>query len=135
MATRARRAFWALACGTIVVLCVSVQSHGQERKRTLGGGTQTTKQGLAGRDCLTGCHKEFSDKYMGMKNVHAVVKENKCEECHLRHGLVAKRAMKKDGNELCVTCHPKDKLGLTKAHVHTAVQGRAVHGLPQPSRV
>ena len=42
--------------------------------------------------------------------------------CHLRHGLVAKLALKKDGNELCFTCHPKDKLGLSKAHVHTAVK-------------
>ena len=33
--------------------------------------------------------------------------------------------MKKDGNELCYSCHPKDKLGLSKAHVHTAVKSGA----------
>ena len=78
----------ALAWGTFILLCVSLQSHGQEpRKRTLGGGAPSSKQGLGRQDCL-GCHKAFADKYMGMKNVHAVVKENKCDQCHLRHGLV-----------------------------------------------
>src|SRR5512132_3444259 len=128
MPTKGKPALWALAWCTVILLCVGLQtSHGQEtRKRTLGGGAQAQRQGLAGRDCL-GCHKDFANKYMGMKNVHAVVKENKCESCHLRHGLVAKRAMKLDGNELCYSCHPKEKIGLTKAHLHTAVkQGQCI---------
>ena len=106
----------------LVVFAGLQASHGQDKpKRTLGGPATSSKQGLAGRDCL-GCHKPFADKYMGMKNVHAVVQQNKCEECHLRHGLVARRAMKRVGNELCYTCHPQAKLGLSKPHIHTAVK-------------
>ena len=70
-----------------------------------------------------------------MKNVHAPVKDNKCEDCHLRHGLVTKLVLKKDGNELCFTCHAKDKLGLSKAHVHTAVKSGQCVALPQPARL
>ena len=104
MGHRARCCAWA-----------SSSSHGQEpRRRTLGGGAQSSKQGLGRQDCL-GCHKTFADKYMGMKNVHAPVKENKCDDCHLRHGLVAKLVLKKDGNDLCFTCHAKDTIGLNKA--------------------
>ncbi len=107
----------------LLVLCAGAPaSQGQIGKRTLGGGTQSSKQGLGARDCLGGCHKEFADKYMGLPNVHAVVREKKCEACHLRHGLVAKLAMKKDGDELCYGCHAKDKLGLNKAHVHSALR-------------
>ena len=114
-----------LALGILLALCAgAVSSHGQEtQRRTLGGGAQGSKQGLGARNCLGGgCHKDFAGKYLGMKNVHAVVRENTCDQCHLRHGLVAKRVMKKDGNDLCYSCHPKDKVGLNEAHVHTAVK-------------
>ena len=122
MPTRRRPAIRALAWATFIVVCLSFQtSHGQQSpKRPFGGGTPSTGQGLGGRDCL-GCHKAFATKYLGLKNVHAVVRENKCDSCHVRHGLVPTRAMKREGNDLCLTCHPKDKLGLNKAHVHTAV--------------
>jgi len=43
------------------------------------------KRTFVRQDCLD-CHKKFGDKYLKMKNVHGVVKEKKCEECHLRHG-------------------------------------------------
>ena len=117
-----------LAAGTIVLACLGfLHAQSQEpKRRTLGGGAQTSRQGLGTRDC-TGCHKTFTDKYMGMKNVHAPVRGNKCDDCHLRHGIVAKLVLKREGNNLCVTCHPKDKLGLNKSQVHTAVKdGRCV---------
>ena len=123
MPANRRSALRTVAWSIVITLLVGFQaSHGQEpKRRTLGGATPSSKQGLAGSDCL-GCHKAFADKYMGMKNVHAVVKANTCDQCHLRHGLVAKRVMKKDGNDLCYSCHPKDKIGLSEAHVHTAVK-------------
>ncbi len=62
----------------------------------LGGSVLLTAatQALAQRkfekkECLD-CHKKFADKYLGMKNVHSMVKEKKCEDCHLRHGKVPK---------------------------------------------
>ncbi len=75
---------------------------------------------FAQKNCLD-CHKKFAEKYLGMKTVHSVVKENKCETCHLRHGLIPKAAMKKEGNEVCLQCHAKEKIGLGKKHVHTAL--------------
>ena len=71
------------------------------QKRTLGAPSSAgTKSRFARKDCLD-CHKKFSDKYLTMKNIHAVVKEKKCEDCHLRHGLIGKLILKKDGNEIC----------------------------------
>ena len=42
-----------------------------------GTGSAARKK-FVGKDCLD-CHTKFADKYFGMKNVHAVVKEKKCE--------------------------------------------------------
>ena len=76
---------------------------------------------FAQKECLD-CHKKFADKYLGMKDVHPVVKENKCEECHLRHGIVPKLLLKETGNSLCLRCHSKEKIGMNKANVHTALK-------------
>src|SRR5512143_1545707 len=63
--------------------------------------TQAPRPQFAQKACLD-CHKKFADKYLGMKNVHQVVKANQCETCHLRHGLIPKLALKKEGNESCL---------------------------------
>jgi predicted CXXCH cytochrome family protein len=78
---------------------------------------QAPRPEFAQKDCLD-CHKQFADRYFGMKDVHPVVKERKCESCHLRHGLVPKLILKKDGNEVCYQCHTKEKLGLNRKHIH-----------------
>ena len=83
------------------------------------GGSSGSK--FAKKECLD-CHKKFADKYLGMKNVHAVVKEKNCEACHLRHGIVPKLLLKKNGNELCLGCHTKKKIGLNKSNVHTVLK-------------
>ncbi len=57
-----------------------------------------------------------------MKNLHAVVKEKNCEACHLRHGIVPKLLLKKNGNEICFGCHAKEKIGLNKSNVHTVLR-------------
>src|SRR6266498_5295243 len=76
---------------------------------------------FARKDCLD-CHTKFAGKYLGMKSVHAIVKDKKCEDCHLRHGVVPKLLLKKEGNELCYTCHAKEKLGMNLPNVHTALK-------------
>src|SRR4030066_1703946 len=58
------------------------------------------------------CHTEFVNKYLSMKNVHAVVKGGKCEECHLRHGLVPRLLMKGIGNETSYACLNKKQNGM-----------------------
>ncbi|MCK5422654.1 MAG: cytochrome C, partial [Deltaproteobacteria bacterium] len=73
------------------------------------------------KNCLE-CHTKFADKYLKMKSVHAVVKEKKCEECHLRHGIVPKLIFKQIGNQTCYQCHPKEKISLDKPRVHTAIK-------------
>ena len=73
------------------------------------------------KQCLE-CHTEFSKKYFSMKNVHSVVKEKKCEDCHLRHGVIPKLLLKKEGNQICYDCHQKDKIGLNKSRVHSALK-------------
>jgi predicted CXXCH cytochrome family protein len=73
------------------------------------------------KECLD-CHKKFSEKYLSMKNLHPGMKEGKCEDCHLRHGIVPKKLMKRDGNDLCISCHNKEKLGLNQPKVHTVLK-------------
>ena len=101
-------------CGILLYACAETP-----QKRTLGGAPTGGKR-FVSKDCLS-CHKKFSEKYLGMKNVHLPVKDKKCEECHLRHGLVPKLILKKEGNEICYPCHSKDKIGMNKTSVHTAL--------------
>src|SRR3990172_4699183 len=82
---------------------------------------QTARPQFAQKNCLD-CHKTFADKYVGMKTIHPTVKAQQCETCHLRHGLIPKAAMKKDGNEVCYQCHAREKVGLNRKHVHTALK-------------
>lgn len=96
-----------LFCSCLVVF--GLNSKSDAKKRT-----------FAKKGCLD-CHTDFADKYLSMKNVHKVVAEQKCEECHLRHGIVAKLLLKEDGNELCYTCHKVEELNLDQEYVHTAV--------------
>ena len=56
------------------------------------------------KECLD-CHKKEADKYAAYKYAHAAVREKKCEECHLRHGLVPKLLLKESGNGACLRCH------------------------------
>jgi len=76
---------------------------------------------FARKECMD-CHTKFADKYSSLKYVHTIVKENKCEECHLRHGIVAKLLLKKDGNQVCYSCHSKEKIGLTKKTIHAPLK-------------
>src|SRR5512139_82861 len=96
----------AVLCG--IVICTEADTSAAQMK-------------FARKECLD-CHTKFAEKYLGMKSVHSVVKEKKCEDCHLRHGVVPKLLMKKEGNELCYTCHSKDKIGIDKKFVHTALK-------------
>jgi predicted CXXCH cytochrome family protein len=105
--------FWAL-------ILFTAGAEAAQSGLKLGGGAQSGPK-FAKKDCLD-CHKKFADKYMGMKNVHAVVKEKNCEGCHLRHGIVPKLLLKKDGNEVCFPCHSKEKIGLNKSNVHTVLK-------------
>src|SRR4030042_1691802 len=90
------------------------------RQKGFSPGSSSGKPGFARKNCLD-CHKTFVEKYMGMKNIHPMVKEKKCEDCHLRHGLVGKLILKKEGNEVCYPCHSKEKGGFSKKNVHTAL--------------
>ena len=85
------------------------------------GGVPAPRMQFAQRECLD-CHKKFASDYLGMKSIHPTVKERKCESCHLRHGLVPKLLLKRDGNQVCLECHSREKMGLNRKHVHTALK-------------
>ena len=81
---------------------------------------------FARKQCLQ-CHTEFATKYLPMQNVHAVVKEKKCEDCHLRHGILPKLLLKREGNQVCFKCHDNKNIGLDKSMVHTGLkQGQCI---------
>ena len=73
------------------------------------------------KGCLD-CHKKLSEQYLSLKNLHPGMKEGNCEECHLRHGIVPKLLLKKEGNDLCFSCHAKEKIGLSEPKVHTVLK-------------
>lgn len=61
-------------------------------------------ESFARKSCLD-CHQTFAEKLSKLKDVHAPVRAQKCEDCHLRHGLVPKLILKEQGNQLCAGCH------------------------------
>jgi predicted CXXCH cytochrome family protein len=105
--------FWA-------VILFAAGAEAAQSGLKLGGGAQSGPR-FARKDCLD-CHKKFADQYLSLKTAHPGVKDGKCEDCHLRHGIVPKLLLKKDGNEVCFSCHNKDKLGMNKANVHTVLK-------------
>src|SRR5512133_2719154 len=73
------------------------------------------------KECLD-CHTKQADKYAGYKYAHPAVRERKCEECHLRHGLVPKLLLKESGNGFCYRCHKRESIGMDKANVHSVLR-------------
>ena len=41
-------------------------------------------------------------EFLQQKFTHKPLKEDGCESCHLRHGVVGKVLLSKQGNELCI---------------------------------
>src|SRR5690242_4614772 len=76
---------------------------------------------MKGKDC-TECHKKFAEKYDGLKFTHGAVKQRRCEDCHLRHGIVPKLALKQAGNNLCFSCHKREAVGMDKPNVHPVLK-------------
>ena len=73
------------------------------------------------KECLD-CHTKLADKYAAYKVTHKAVRERKCEECHLRHGLVPKLLLKESGNRFCYKCHDKKSIGMDKPNVHSVLR-------------
>src|SRR3954467_12162704 len=76
---------------------------------------------FARKECAD-CHQKFDERIGALKNVHPAVKQQKCEDCHLRHGIVPKSLLKQSGNALCLTCHEKKSIGLDKPNVHPVLK-------------
>ena len=114
-----RCALGAVLCAALFAAPAGAASTGPRFPGKAGASSSGPR--FAAKNCLD-CHKKFADKYLGMKDVHAVVRERNCEACHLRHGIVPKLLLKKIGNEMCFSCHAKDKIGMTKANIHTALK-------------
>lgn len=108
MERKARETFASLAALAAAVAClVSIP-------RDAGA------QQFARKECLD-CHAAFREKELGKSHLHPQVKQQKCEDCHLRHGIVPKLILKKSGNALCLDCHEARAIGLDKPNLHAAV--------------
>ena len=86
---------------------------------TRGAAAEAT--GFRKKDCLD-CHKKEAAAYQKLEYAHTAVKKGKCEDCHLRHGIVAKLLLKEPGNALCTKCHKRETLGLDKPNVHSVLR-------------
>ena len=84
--------------------------------------TPTVKRSFVKKDCLV-CHQDFKEQFLAKKNLHSPMKENSCEACHLRHGVIGQLLLKKQGNALCFDCHDTEALGLNRPFPHTALSG------------
>ncbi|HEY5677815.1 MAG TPA: cytochrome c3 family protein, partial [Myxococcales bacterium] len=92
---------------------------------------------FARKDCLD-CHAAFREKVLSRTHLHSSVKQQKCEDCHIRHGIVPKLILRESGNKLCLECHKPGTVGLDKAVVHKplksgeCVQCHDAHGSNAP---
>ncbi|MGD8352720.1 MAG: cytochrome c3 family protein, partial [Pseudomonadota bacterium] len=73
------------------------------------------------KECVD-CHTQFKEEVLSRNNLHDILKNGDCEQCHLRHGLVGKLILKEDGEGLCISCHSEDDLKLNRKVVHQAVE-------------
>ena len=105
---------------TLVFLCLILALSGAALLASQGSSFAQQRK-FERKGCLD-CHKKFSGKYLSLKVLHPGMKEGKCEDCHLRHGVVPKLLLKKDGNELCYSCHAREKIGLNLPKVHTVLK-------------
>src|SRR5512139_3028898 len=85
------------------------------------GRTPAERSGrFVAKSCLdSGCHANKRQEF-AKKVVHAPVKQEKCETCHQRHGLVGALILAKQGSELCYACHPTQKAEFQRLKQHAA---------------
>ncbi len=114
----------ALLSASLVVCCLAILCFAKA-----GQANWQFKQ----QQCLD-CHKDFGKKYFSMKYLHPGIKESKCEDCHLRHGIIPKLLLKESGDELCLKCHNVKSLGLDRKYVHSALKGGIAY-MPRSARL
>jgi predicted CXXCH cytochrome family protein len=71
------------------------------------------------------CHKKEKADYNSRKFLHAPLKNEDCESCHLRHGFAQQLVLKSGDNELCFSCHGDIRSKFDKDHVHFPVEKSA----------
>ena len=98
---------------------------------SLAAPADAKKRQFKKKECLD-CHEEFVEEYFSMSNIHEVVEERKCLDCHLNHGIVGKLLLKREGNKLCHECHTVEDLKLDNAGVHTALKEGACSSCHNP---
>jgi len=64
---------------------------------------QQQKEKAPAKSCLD-CHPEMTDRFK-QGYVHAPVQENRCDKCHLPHGLIGVVILRLEEPALCYTCH------------------------------
>lgn len=75
----------------------------------------------SGADLCYTCHAELKVKF-SQAEVHAPVKEGKCELCHSPHAARFPKLIRFKGAELCYVCHGDKKGAFTSGTAHTPVR-------------
>lgn len=115
-ATSARRARAEFARTAVILIVASVAVVLASTGRTLAAPRK-----FETKPCLA-CHTQFAEQIRPLKVVHPGIADAQCETCHIRHGIVGKLLLKKDGNALCLGCHTKESIGLDKPLIHSALE-------------
>ncbi len=107
---RTRRRWIGLAAGaiTLALFLGARAARAQELK-------------ASGADLCFTCHAELKAKF-SQGEVHAPVKQGKCELCHSPHAARFPKLIRFKGAELCYLCHADKKTGFTAAGAHTPVK-------------
>jgi predicted CXXCH cytochrome family protein len=74
-----------------------------------------------GADLCYGCHAELKAKF-SQADVHAPVKQGKCELCHSPHAARFPKLVRAKGAGLCYACHADKKASFTGGTAHTPVK-------------
>ena len=82
------------------------------------------------RSCLD-CHPEMGSTFKE-GHVHAPVKEDRCDSCHLPHGLIGGLFLREQEPELCYSCHDDLKPSPGRQSVHQPVAAGTCSSCHEP---
>lgn len=122
-----RPAVMGLAAVLIAVLAASCVQNGKKIERA------------PARTCLD-CHPEMGKKFR-QGYVHAPVKQGRCDQCHLPHGLIGGLFLREKEPGLCLSCHRQLKPPAESGSVHRPVADGTCtachdpHNSPYPARL
>lgn len=82
------------------------------------------------KSCLD-CHPAMAERFK-QGYIHEPVNEDRCDRCHLPHGLIGVVILREEEPDLCYTCHRELEPDADQVSVHSPVAGGQCHRCHNP---